>query len=108
MEKGVDGEKLLDALDRVAWYNGLAEQILEWKELPVEQTFTGERQIKHLYRSLDGEQLEVIWMIAVSMFGDYGTSPRTGWITEVGGFFAFIDRITKTYREWRVNFQTGK
>ena len=25
-------------------------------------------------------QVEIIWMILVLMFGNYGTSPRTGWI----------------------------
>lgn len=100
MQNGIDSEKLLDALDSVTWYNGLAEQVLEWKKIPVEPTIDGKPQIKHLYSSLDGEQLEVIWMIAVSLFGDYGTSPRTGWITDVKGFYKFIDRITSLHREY--------
>lgn len=100
MQNGIDSEKLLDALDSVTWYNGLAELVLDWKNLPVVTTVAGGSQIQHQYRSLDGEQLEVIWMIAVSLFGDYGTSPRSGWITDVEGFYAFIDRITKTYREY--------
>ena len=38
-------------------------------------------------------------MIAVLLFGDYGTSPRSGWITDINGFKSFIDEITKLYRE---------
>lgn len=100
MQNGIDSEKLLDALDTVTWYNGLAELVLEWKNLPVVTTAAGGKQIQHQYRSLDGEQLEVIWMIAVSLFGDYGTSPRSGWITDVEGFYKFIDRITSLHREY--------
>lgn len=108
MQGRIDGEKLLDALDRVTWYNGLAEVVLSWKELPVTMNFLGHSQMEKPDYICTNPQLEVIWMIAVSLFGDYGTSPRSGWITDVEGFFAFIDRITTTYREWRVNFQTGK
>ena len=96
---------LIDALDSVTWYNGLAEFILKWKD---------EKYLKHddyiiswdwdKYDAIETkarEQLQVLWMICVELFGDCGTSPRTGWIYEKnkGKFYKFIDDITKTYRE---------
>ncbi len=40
-------------------------------------------------------QLQVIWMIAVSLFGNYGTSPRSGWIesNRYKDFCEWIDKI---------------
>lgn len=34
--------------------------------------------------------------------GDYGTSPRSGWINNKDDFYKFIDDITETYKE-RIN-----
>lgn len=83
---------LLDALDSVTWYNGLAEEIIEWKNLTSEGFGVSRPEI-------DDPQIEVIWMICCVLFGDYGTSPRSGWITDIMGFHEFIDMITKTQQE---------
>lgn len=84
-------DRLIEALDRVTWYNGLAPIILKWIEYGddhlKQNTDKYSRNISCPMNYLDetGEsdiqsQLQVIWMILVSMFGDYGTSPRYGWI----------------------------
>ena len=101
--KDIKIDELIDALDSVTWYNGLAEYIREWTEG------------KHLcanvcddivlntddYSKLDERtraQIEVIWMICVCLFGDYGTSPRSGWIDRENEqhFHNFITAITAT------------
>lgn len=89
----MSAEKIIDALDAVTWYNGLAKEIIEWKKLPKDDDVIACPDIKD-------SQLQVIWMICCILFGDYGTSPRTGWIyTEnVGEFHKFIDAITFTER----------
>lgn len=92
-------DKLIYALDSVASYNGLAETLLAWKNLPPDGP-----SIPCPLRWWEtddwyGAQLQVLWMICVEMFGDYGTSPRFGWINDVDGFRDFIDQITRTYRE---------
>ena len=104
-------ESIIDAIDSVTWYNGLAERIVTWKNMEnynVRQTYGEyypEGWLSPSMRFLtslteDGyEQLQVIWMICVMLFGDYGTSPRNGWIENKDEFFTFIDMITKTYRE---------
>lgn len=85
---------LIDALDSVTWYNGIAEDVLKWKKLPKDS-----HGILCPGGFYDAPGLEVIWMICVCLFGDYGTSPRSGWIENVDSFYEFIDDITKTQRE---------
>ena len=91
-------EQLIYALNSVVWYNGIAEDILEWKKIQPSET-TG--YILPDYYKYDGqlkEWLEMFWMISVMLFGDYGTSPRSGWIEKKEEFYKFIDDITEIYR----------
>jgi hypothetical protein len=97
--------ELLKALDCVTWYNCYAEDILKWKE---EGYLENDGYILSWdwdkFDQLPKEEqiaLQIIWMICVSLFGDYGTSPRSGWILMENkeAFFKFIDDITTTYRE---------
>lgn len=89
-------EDLLDALDAVVWYNGCGEIISEWEKLEPEDGTIHAEYYKHGYTNTD--QLEMLWMIAVLLFGDYGTSPRSGWIEDVESFRKFCHRITQTDR----------
>lgn len=100
-----DYEAIVDALDSVTWYNGLAEYVYRWT-LPGAGYLKRPNGTGYLTRTraedLDprGEgQLEVIWMICVNLFGDYGTSPRSGWIEKEEEFYAFCKEITTTWRE---------
>lgn len=89
-------ETLIDALDSVTWYNGLAATIRGWTELePSKQTGC----ILCPECCWKDEQLQVFWMIAVFMFGNYGTSPRSGWIEDVEGFREFCRIVTFTLGE---------
>lgn len=91
-----DYEKIIDGLDSVTWYNGLAEYVYRWT-LPgyVENRTARESDLDRRIK----DQLEVIWVIAVNMFGDYGTSPRSGWIDDKESFIKFCNDITKTWQE---------
>lgn len=93
------GYKLIKALDAITWYNGLAEEIETWKELPVEYGVI-RCPLDHVQSAYKG-QLQFVWMLCVLTFGDYGTSPRYGWINgeDKDLFDAFIDDITETARE---------
>ena len=102
-------EMIIDALDSVTWYNGLAEVVLTWKDLKPEHGSVscpdnyGDKisGLLSVGEKEDLAQLQVMWMICVMLFGDYGTSPRYGWIEEknLKEFHAFIDSITETQRE---------
>lgn len=92
----VTKETLIDALDSVTWYNGLCEEIERWASLPKNKQYNSIPVPEICWHQ---EQLQVIWMIAVNLFGNYGTSPRGGWIEDVDGFRQFCLDITKTWRE---------
>lgn len=89
-------DRLLDALEAVVFYNGLGEIISEWAEIKPDRAY---KQILTPDICWKNDQLQMIWMIAVIMFGNYGTSPRGGWIENVEGFRDYCKRITRTHRE---------
>lgn len=93
------------ALDSVTWYNSLAEYVLRWK-----QDALAISESEYKFFSVDSTtygaeepddrvfyQLQVLWMIAVDKFGNYGTSPRVGWIENISLFVLWCDEITQTY-----------
>ena len=87
-------EKLLDAIDSVTWYNGYYEIMEQWIN-----DLSTRKEGDDYYRRPDHENdggLEVIWMLCVCMFGDYGTSPRSGWIDDFKGCRDFLVTITST------------
>lgn len=98
-------EDLIDALDSVTWYNGLAEEIVHWKDPGYFDERTNSLGWNwDLFNDFPlemREQIQIIWIICVELFGDYGTSPRSGWIENIEAFYKFVDEITKTYREIR-------
>ena len=91
---------LIDALDSIVWYNGIGDIVLSWgnKEPDLSGYITPDYRDKG-YDIETVTSLEFIWMVAVLMYGDYGTSPRSGWIESCSEFKMFINSITKTYRE---------
>lgn len=101
-DKKPTAEQMISALDCATWYNGLAEHVLGWRDLKPDRagyilcpkTVYGERAV---YKG-DRDQLEVLWMIAVELFGNYGTSPRSGWIEDVNGFREWCLDITEIWR----------
>lgn len=96
---------ICDALD----YNGLTSVVKSWANIePVvcvcgNGDFYQQIACPDYYGQTEEErtpddyyQLQFVWMIGVLMFGDYGTSPRHGWIEDVDGFRAWIKRITES------------
>lgn len=107
MDVLMDSMGVTNALDSVTWYNGLAETILKWKDIKPKDTIItclddyGYGEIEMTTESWkDIGQLQAIWMICVVLFGDYGSSPRYGFIYEknIKEFHDFIDAITETQR----------
>lgn len=96
-------EDLINALDSVTWYNGLAEEIVHWKDpgyFDESADYLNWNWDRFNDFSLEmREQIEIIWTICVILFGDYGTSPRSGWIEKKEAFYEFVDEITETYRK---------
>ena len=94
---------LLDALDSVTWYNGLAPIVFSWRDTIVlnpktDSSYNAPKNYGSDEIDWGYHQLQVLWMIAVWLFGDYGTSPRFGWIDDVDGFRKWCLDITRTWR----------
>lgn len=89
-----------EALNNVTWYNGLAHSVLKWLDLTPSYDSTVITPPSRYMADdiMDKYQLQVIWMIAVSLFGDWGTSPRFGWIEDVDGFRQWVLDITELWR----------
>ena len=115
---------LLQALHSWFWYNGLLEQVDdEWvdfekdgtcfsrpkydkncviiKLMPVLQetddaflTLDYLEEKLHLDMYYDKE-LNVLWLLLVEMFGDCGTSPRSGWIEKRSECANFLETVVE-------------
>ncbi len=99
----ITAESLLNAMDSATWYNVLAPTVFSWLKLEKHKAWRlipcPERYGLGTDHSLWAEnQLQIIWMMAVVMFGGYGISPRFGWIEDDEGFHEFILAITETWR----------
>lgn len=95
-------DSLIHALDSVVWYNGYGDIVSGWGDLRPKDGHGEYLTPPDNYGAQskdEADQLQVIWMIAVMLFGNYGTSPRYGWIEDIDGFRQFILDITSTDRE---------
>lgn len=83
--------KLVDALAAVVWYNGLDEDIRNCQEYLRGRSIT----TGCYWKPADWKdpQLEVIWMLLVRLYGDYGTSPRHGWVTRTLEAINFLEHL---------------
>ncbi len=107
------GEGYVD-FQTMVHYNGYANTIRSWKTLEVgagwqiacPENYNASSSVK-LYDS-DWGALQFIWGTAVYKFGDYGTSPRYGWIDlgEHPEFYEWIDAICLD--DIKYSFKTDK
>lgn len=107
---------LLGALPTIVFYNCLGEQL----EIARDYLITQKKKIKDGGYSVNTtrpdklcgfdsksnsteefSQFEIFWMLLVLMFGDYGTSPRYGWINyeQIDDAILFIDWLLKGEKE---------
>ena len=90
-------ENLIAVLDCIVWYNDLYKPLLEIKKMILKNS---EFEYNHLLRpegeDFKDDQFEIFWMMLVLQFGDYGTSPRSGWLemNNKDKIINFIDSIT--------------
>jgi hypothetical protein len=84
---------LFDALESIIWYNGHYEWMKELRDELVQY-----REERHFPKPDDIEwhtEQHTIWMLLVGMFGDWGTSIRSGWLQEIDDCIEFIDAVCK-------------
>ena len=112
--------ELLDALHSWFWYNGLLEQDGDkWVDFEnisrpkydenclilklitiLREDETESLEIKDLREKCNidmyyDEELNVLWLLLVEMFGEYGTSPRSGWIEKRKECADFLETIVE-------------
>ena len=113
--------KLLDALHSWFWYNGLLEKnsdeligfenisrpkydenclILKLISILRETeddilTLSSLEEKYNIDMSSTDKELNVLWILLVEMFGDCGTSPRTGWIEKRKECADFLETIVE-------------
>lgn len=99
-------EQLIEVLDSITWYNGIYEPLLDLKKDLLNCDIKGHYtkcndNLEYKHELFYDNQFEVFWMMLVLMFGDYGTSPRSGWLCleNKEKIIEFIDKITKTGNE---------
>ncbi len=107
---------LIENLNSIIWYNGIYEGLWKLKEDLLKSKDYGnylsykESNIQkkgplplyvHNHEEFDNEQFEIFWMLLVLKYGDYGTSPRTGWLelTNKKEIIEFIDTLTELSKE---------
>lgn len=85
--------KTFMALVRACWYDGVTEFMVSIaSEMERVHEDNGARQYHYSfeYTGAGYQKNELIWEILVLMFGDYGCSPRVGWITDIPECVEFI------------------
>ena len=91
-KKDTDGD---DPMIGIVWYNGLDDIVIKWKDYKKGDDapyYAYEPGLSDLTSSVY-RQLEMVWMYLVLCFGDYGTSPRSGWIEDLEGYKKWFEEL---------------
>lgn len=76
----ITSDMIVNAIKDAVWYNDLEAFIRHWIAV-LENADNDYVLCPTTYEVLkEHRDLQFIWMIIVLMFGDYGTSPRGGWV----------------------------
>ena len=113
--------KLLDALHSWFWYNGLLEKnsdkLIGFENISVAKydknclilklisilreteddilTLSSLEEKYNIDMSSTDKELNVLWILLVEMFGNCGTSPRTGWVEKRKECADFLETIVE-------------
>ena len=99
----MDYKELIDAIACIVFYNGyedvlkdISDYIKHYKRDEF-YSFAYPKKILKEYKV--DEFPNIVWALMVIMFGDYGTSPRFGWIyvENKEKALAFLNSINKKY-----------
>ena len=88
---------ILYVLKIISHYNGYDDLFRKWANIKLA---TGENMLFKPdlnckdWDDREAAQIEIIWMMLVIMFGDWGTSPRYGWIKDIKAFRKFLNHLT--------------
>lgn len=88
----------VDAVEGFRWvvfYNGYGDLIRHWIEVlkNADTNICLRNRLDKKYNEYGLAQIEILNMLLVLWFGDYGASPRWGWIDERIGCRKFLEEI---------------
>lgn len=87
-------EKFEEALKDIIWYDGHYEWLEKMAEaMENREHFSCDFEVWHT-------EEHVIYMLLVGMFGDWGTSIRSGWINETKACAEYIRGLCKDMKEF--------
>ena len=89
---------LEEILSKISWYNGydfILKSLLEGLEKDPATSVCPCKydQIIKDHNSEEYYVAQIIWMLLVDLFGNYGTSPRFGWIEDIEDCKEFLQYI---------------
>lgn len=81
-----------EALRSIVWYDGHEEWLTELRD-SLQKCPEKENYMCPFEPGVWHSEPHVIWMLLVGVFGNWGSSIRSGWIVDKEGCIAFIDRL---------------
>lgn len=109
MDKGYTkkGVELAEALENIIWYNGHYVWLKKLRDDMATRLSGGFRLSFSMPKDIEWHtEQHFIWMLLVGVFGEWGTSIRSGWIEDVAGCMKFIDQICED--SWEVDKEGSK
>lgn len=83
---------LEDALSSIVWYDDHEDWLTDLRD-SLQRHPDGENYMCPFRSEEWHSEPHVIWMLLVGMFGNWGTSIRSGWIDDKEGCIAFINKL---------------
>ena len=94
---------MFDALENIVWYNGHYEWLKELRD-----DLSTRKEFENYTWPIDVSEWytdkHAIWMLLVGMFGDWGTSIRSGWIEKHKECVSFIDALCEN--SWKHQYDS--
>ena len=102
-------EKFFDTLHSIIWYDGHYEWLKAMRDDMEKLLNAGDKYVNYSNPFDTTEwhtEQHTIYMILVGMFGDWGTSIRSGWIEDIKDCIEFIDALDK--ESWEEDTEEDK
>jgi hypothetical protein len=102
--------KMWDALESIIWYDGHYEWLRTMRDDMEDLLKSDDKYVNYCYPFDTTEwhsEKHTIYMLLVGMFGDWGTSIRSGWIEDIEGCVAFINAVCReSWEEMKSQLET--
>jgi hypothetical protein len=91
-KKTMKETELVSVMQNIVWYDGHEDWLADLRDA-LQRHPDGENYMCPFGPEKWHSEPHGIWMLLVVMFGDWGTSIRSGWIDDKDGCIAFINKL---------------